>query len=77
VRAFEILSLLRIGGESAVWNHSTIAAELTRQTGNQAAIRASRLYELARYAPPHETISSESLAEARRCLTVLGGATPR
>jgi hypothetical protein len=75
VRAFEYLSLLRLGPEARTWNHRTIAANLggDRPDQDRAAGKLAGLYEQARYAPAAEPLPDAALQEARRELSFLGG----
>ncbi len=79
VAAFELCSLQTLGSDARVWNHRTIADELTRRmtVSDETAWEASRLYEIARYSPPGEPLTPESYLAARRCLVKLCEATPR
>jgi hypothetical protein len=79
VKAFESITLHAIGGESVTWNHRTIADEFGRRVAEnrEAAEEAARLYEMARYAHPSESLPPEAFAAARRCLGQLREARPR
>jgi hypothetical protein len=70
VRAFEYLSLLRLGPSARSRNHLEIADRL----GLGAALQLARCYEQARYAPPSDPLPDAELALARRHLTLLAGA---
>jgi hypothetical protein len=70
VRAFEYLSLLRLGPSARSRNHLEIADRL----GHGAAWQLARAYEQARYAPPADALPEADLATARRHLTLLAGA---
>src|SRR5262249_61129604 len=70
VRAFEYLSLLRLGPSARSRNHLEIADRL----GNGAARQLARAYEQAPSAPPADTLADSDLANARRHLTFLAGA---
>jgi hypothetical protein len=70
VRAFEYLSLLRLGPSARSRNHLEIADRL----GHGAAWQLARAYEQARYTPPAEALPEAELATARRHLTMLAGA---
>jgi hypothetical protein len=70
VRAFEYLSLLRLGPRARSRNHLEIADSL----GLGAARHLAHAYEQARYAPPTDALSDADLADARRHLTFLAGA---
>jgi len=79
IRAFEYVSLLRLGPNARHWNHREIAAALgvendRRYDGRyEAAEQLASLYEQARYAPPEEALSDAALAAARRNLCFLAG----
>jgi hypothetical protein len=78
VRAFEYLSLLRLGRPARNWNHRHIAAELGQTKdlpadGSQAAARLASVYEQARYAPAAESLADPDLEAARRDLCLLAG----
>jgi hypothetical protein len=81
VRAFEYLSVLRLGVTARVWNHHHIASGLrglaaARDGANEEATRRlAALYELARYMPPAEPLPNDGLAAARRDLCLLAGVT--
>jgi len=66
IRAFEYLAYLVLGLSARPRNHLDLAASL-------AAYRLGRLYELARYAPPEETLPEEELRAARQDLASLAG----
>jgi hypothetical protein len=70
IRAFEYLSVLKLGPEARHWNHRTIAAGLG---GGEAAGHLADLYERARYAEPAEPLDAEALPAVRRELTDLAG----
>jgi len=75
VIAFEYLSVLICGPSAKTWTHHTIAdalADLAKTHGEAAAMLA-RLYELARYAPLDEPLTTAELAEARRLVCALAG----
>jgi hypothetical protein len=82
IRAFEYLSLLRLGLRARHWNHREIAAQLAAQPAATSLVAAERdhavahlagLYEQARYAPPFDPWSDEDLAAARLELCSLAG----
>jgi hypothetical protein len=89
VRAFEYLSLLRLGFAARNWNHLEIATRLGSQAPpaspqpdaatppsadpRHAAEELAALYEQARYAPPSDAIADAALAAARRDLCYLAG----
>jgi hypothetical protein len=88
IRAFEYLSLLRLGPAARHWHHLAIASGLGRLSGDavtatgwgytsaerrQAALQLASLYERARYAPPGEPLPEAALATARRDLCLLAG----
>jgi hypothetical protein len=80
VRAFEYLSLLRLGLAARTCHHLELAERigdqpaLDRDRRREAAATLASLYEQARYTPEDETLSPESLARARRELSYLAGA---
>lgn len=75
IRAFECLSLARLGVEVRSWNHRAIAAGLggEHEDQRQAAGQLADLYEQARYAPGAEPLPDESLQNARRSFSFLAG----
>jgi hypothetical protein len=75
VRAFEYLSLLRLGAVARTWNHREIAARLGAEAPDRrhAAEELASVYEHARYAPEQEPLPDETLAVARRALCFLAG----
>ena len=75
VRAFEYLSVLRCGPAAKTWTHHTIAGALSdlAATHGETALMLARLYELARYAPLDEALTTAELAEARRLVCTLAG----
>ena len=74
VRAFEYLSLLKLGPAAQSRNHHDLAAELGEPEEHRAAAgRLAVLYEKARYTPPEETLSEDALSSARRELSFLAG----
>jgi hypothetical protein len=70
VRAFEYLSLLRLGPRARSCNHKEIAGRL----GHGAALELAQVYEQARYAPLADRLTDADLVLARRHLTYLAGA---
>lgn len=77
IQAFEHLSLSRFGIESQSWNHREIAAGLADNAADRRsdADLLADLYEQARYAPADEPLSDHDLANARRALHHLAGAS--
>jgi hypothetical protein len=78
VRAFEYLSLLRLGKAARSWNHRQIAANLGGVTSaatecGEAAARLAQAYEHARYAPAADELPDRELEAARRDLCLLAG----
>ena len=75
VIAFEYLSVLICGPTAKTWTHNTIAAALSdlALTHGETAVMLARLYELARYAPLDEPLTTSELAEARRLVCALAG----
>lgn len=75
VLAFEYLSVLICGPVAKTWTHNTIAGALAdlAKTHGEAAVMLARLYELARYAPLTEPLTTAELAEARRLVCTLAG----
>jgi hypothetical protein len=75
VLAFEYLSVLICGPAAKTWTHTTIAGALAdlATTHGETARMLARLYELARYAPADEPLSTAELAEARRLVCRLAG----
>jgi hypothetical protein len=78
IRAFEYLSLLRLGRPARNWNHHQIAAELGQTkdvpaNGPIAAVRLASVYEHARYAPAADLLADPELEAARRDLCLLAG----
>ncbi|MBX9624025.1 MAG: hypothetical protein K2X82_09470 [Gemmataceae bacterium] len=78
VLAFEYLSVLICGPSAKTWTHNTIAQALSdlAATHGEAAVMLARLYELARYTPADEPLSTAELAEARRLVCRLAGLDP-
>ena len=80
IRAFEYLSLLRLGPDSRSWNHRAIAAHLGQTVppdGRRAADELAALYEQARYAPADDPLPADALSTARRDLCLLAGVASR
>jgi hypothetical protein len=88
IRAFEYLSVLRLGPAARHWHHLAIAFGLGGSASHtaplsgwgdplaqrrQAAEELASLYEQARYAPPGDALSESALATARRNLCLLAG----
>jgi hypothetical protein len=75
VRAFEYLSLLKLGPAVKSRNHIELAVELGRATGDtrRAANCLASVYEKARYTPADEPLSADALAAARKELCFLAG----
>ncbi|HEY1860460.1 MAG TPA: hypothetical protein VGG61_08905 [Gemmataceae bacterium] len=78
IRAFEYLSVLRLGRTARNWNHRHIAAELSQTNdipaeGTEAATRLAAVYEHARYAPAADPLADQEFEAARRDLCVLAG----
>ena len=75
VIAFEYLSVLICGPSAKTWTHNTIASALAdlATTHGEVAVMLARLYELARYAPLDEPLTTKELAEARRLVCALAG----
>jgi hypothetical protein len=75
VRAFEYLSLLRLGWPAQHWNHREIARRLGGEADERrrAARELADLYEIARYAPADEAMEPEAIDAARRDLCFLAG----
>jgi len=72
VAAFESSSLNTLGEDARTWNHRTIAMKFIRNgVAVATASEAAGYYEIARYAPQSETLSLETLARARHCLSLL------
>jgi len=67
--------VLICGPSARNWTHSTIAAALTdlATTHEETATMLARLYELARYAPLDEPLTSPELIEARKLVCSLAG----
>jgi hypothetical protein len=75
VLAFEYLSVLICGPTAKTWTHTTIASALAQLavSHGETAMLLARLYELARYAPLDEPLTTAELAEARRLVCTLAG----
>lgn len=75
VVAFEHLSVLICGEVAKTWTHTTIAGALSElaMAEPQRAMLLARLYELARYTPADEPLTTAELAEARRIVCTLAG----
>jgi hypothetical protein len=75
VRAFEYLSVLICGPTARTWTHHTIAAALAdlAASHSETSMILARLYELARYAPLDEPLTTAEIAEARRLVCRLAG----
>jgi hypothetical protein len=86
IRAFEYLSVLRIGPEARNWNHRHIAQNLG--TGNRLSSRRdsqsapvypkeaeelASLYERARYTPPEDSLPESAFMQARHDIRLLAG----
>lgn len=73
--AFEYLSVLICGPSAKMWTHNTIAEALAElaATHGETAVMLARLYELARYAPLDEPLTTAEVAEARRLVCRLAG----
>lgn len=75
IRAFEYLSLLRLGPAARSRNHLELAAELghTASQHRQSADLLAAVYEQARYTPGDELLSADVLTAARNELCFLAG----
>jgi hypothetical protein len=75
VIAFEYLSVLICGPSAKHWTHNTIADALTdlAATHGETAVMLARLYELARYAPLDEPLTTDEVTEARKLVCTLAG----
>jgi hypothetical protein len=88
IRAFEYLSLLRLGPAARHWHHLAIGSALGRLSTDalatsgpgrmsaehrRAAAQLTSFYERARYAPYGEPLPESALAAARRNLCLLAG----
>jgi hypothetical protein len=75
IKAFEYLSLLKLGPRARAWNHRHIAARLGEHAGRlEDADHLARLYEQARYAPDPAALPDNVLQIARRELCDLAEA---
>jgi hypothetical protein len=76
IRAFEYLSLLRLGPAARTWNHRAIAERLGAAEAERRRVagRLATLYEQARYAPAGDPLPEGAFQEARRELGFLAGA---
>jgi hypothetical protein len=75
VRAFEYLSLLKLGPAAQSRNHVELAAELgeLESERSRAAERLAGIYEKARYMPANEALPLTAVVAARRELCQLAG----
>jgi hypothetical protein len=75
VLAFEYLSVLVCGPAAKTWTHTTIGQALSELavTRGEPAILLARLYELARYTPVDEPLTTAELAGARHLVCRLAG----
>jgi hypothetical protein len=78
VRAFEYLSLLRLGRAARNWNHRQIGDRLGGEKSEhtesgEAAARLATVYEHARYTPAADGLPDRELEAARRDLCLLAG----
>jgi hypothetical protein len=74
VKAFEFLSLLRLGLDVRTWNHLDIATALGREARDRPAAEClAQVYEFARYTPDDERLSEAKMVAARRDLCLLAG----
>jgi hypothetical protein len=73
IRAFEYLSLVKLGPKARSWNHRAIALELggDESRRQQMAQHLARLYEQARYAPRPAALSADALDVAQSELVSL------
>lgn len=76
VRAFDYLTVRRVGPVAAPWHHRRRAQSLAELESSRRteAFRLAELYETARYAPPDETIPESAMTQAREDLLALAGA---
>lgn len=79
VKAFEYLSVLRLGAGARMWNHVTIAHVLRDAVpaAEEVADPLSRLYAVARYTPADEPLSPAVFADARRHLCRIAGVSAK
>jgi hypothetical protein len=75
IRAFEYLSILKLGREARTWNHRWIAARMALAAAGDAvaAYQLASVYEQARYTPLSDSFPEEALLAARRDLHALAG----
>jgi hypothetical protein len=75
IRAFEQLSLVKLGSGARSWNHLHLAAGLGGKLNEhrQLANHLAFLYEQARYAPGDGSLSPDALRIAHRELAILAG----
>ncbi|MCS7271716.1 MAG: DUF4129 domain-containing protein, partial [Gemmataceae bacterium] len=78
IRAFESLSLQRLGPAARSWTAGSIAQALQaeRTVSAEQIQQLAGLYELARYAPPSEDWPAQRTCLARTLLCRLAGVTP-
>jgi hypothetical protein len=78
IRAFEYLSVQKLGTRAYSWNHRDIAGRLGESGPEERRVAGdlATLYERARYAPPVDILPEEALAAARRGLSYLAGGAP-
>lgn len=77
IRAFEYVSLLRLGLDARCQHHRALAAGLggTEPGRRWAAQQLADLYEQARYAPDDAPLTQGAVANARSSLALLAGET--
>jgi hypothetical protein len=75
IRAFEQLSLVKLGSAARSWNHLHLAAGLggNENGRRRLADHLAFLYEQARYAPGDGCVSPDALQIAHRELAILAG----
>jgi hypothetical protein len=75
IRAFEQLSLVKLGPDARSWNHLHLAASLggNETERRRMAHHLAFLYEQARYAPGDGPMPADALRIARRELALLAG----
>jgi hypothetical protein len=73
IRAFEYMSVLKLGRRAQSWNHIDIAAALRGgiRNGSDAAGHLASLYEQARYDPDPLAMSESTIQTARAGLSLL------
>lgn len=73
VRAFDHLTVSRVGPSAVHWHHRRRAEQFSKLAAAHpvGVARLADVYELARYAPPQENISEATLAQARGDLLAL------